>query len=244
MWNERYSTDEYIYGREPNTFLRKRFSAIPQGKVLCLGEGEGRNAVFLARQGYQVTAVDSSEVGREKALRLAEEHGVAINYIHADLAEFDAGENQWDGIVSIFCHLPPPLRQRLYQQIPVALKRGGVFLLEAYTPAQLKFGTGGPADEAMLMTADKLREEISGLDFEMLQEIEREVVEGTHHTGHAAVLQALALRPRRRYQVSSNRGAASHKLRYVESGGGEGDGICRACQPALKPDSGADRSDE
>jgi len=95
----------------------------------------------------------------------------------------------------------------------------------------------------MLMTADTLRQELKGIDFETLQEIEREVVEGTHHTGHAAALQALALRPRRRYQVSSNRGAASHALRYVESGGGEGDSNCRVCQPALKPDSDAERSD-
>jgi hypothetical protein len=107
----------------------------------------------------------------------------------------------------------------------------------------LKFGTGGPSDETMLMTADTLRQELKGIDFETLQEIEREVVEGTHHTGHAAALQALALRPRRRYQVSSNRGAASHALRYVESGGGEGDSNCRVCQPALKPDSDAERSD-
>jgi len=243
MWNERYNTDDYVYGTEPNTFLLEHYRTIPMGKVLCLGEGEGRNAVFLARQGYQVTAVDSSEVGREKALRLAQQHGVAINYVHADLAEFDIGENQWDGIVSIFCHLPPPVRQRIHQQVPIALKRGGAFLLEAYTPAQLKFGTGGPSDEAMLMTADKLREELSGLDFETLQEVEREVVEGTHHTGHAAVLQAVALKPRRRYQVSSNRGAASHKLRYVESGGGEGDSNCRVCQPALKPDADGEHSD-
>ncbi len=243
MWNERYSTDDYVYGTEPNEFLLAHFHIIPMGKVLCPGEGEGRNAVFLARQGYQVTAVDSSKVGREKALRLAERHGVAINYIHADLADFDAGENQWDGIISIFCHLQPQVRHHVYQQIPTALKRGGVFLLEAYTPAQLKFGTGGPPDEAMLMTADKLRKELSGIDFEMLHEIERDVVEGTLHTGHAAVLQAVALRPRRRYQVSTNRGAASHKLRYVESGGGEGDSNCRVCQPAIKPDSGADQSD-
>lgn len=235
MWNDRYNTADYVYGESPNDFLARHCSRIPKGKVLCLAEGEGRNAVFLARQGYQVTAVDASDVGLNKAQKLADKHGVNIHCVHADLANYELGDNQWEGIVAIFCHLPPEIRQRVHGQIHGALKRGGVFLLEAYTPRQLKFGTGGPGNIAMLMDKRALQSELEGLEFEHLQELERDVVEGTFHTGRAAVIQAIAVNPQRRYQVSSHRGGAVHKVRYVESGGGDSDPNCRICQPTMKP---------
>lgn len=193
MWNQRYNTAEYIYGTEPNDFLRAHAASIPAGgKVLCLAEGEGRNAVFLAQQGYQVTAVDSSDVGLAKAAALASARGVHIHCVHADLADFALGEQAWDGIVSIFCHLPSPVRQPLYAALARSLRPGGVFLLESYTPAQLAFNTGGPKDVDMLVDADTLRQELPGLQFSLLEECRREVVEGTYHTGLAAVVQAVA----------------------------------------------------
>ena len=193
MWNERYSTQQYIYGTEPNDFLRAHCTAIPAGgRVLCLAEGEGRNAVFLAQQGYAVTAVDSSDVGLAKAAALASARGVHITCIHADLAEFALGEEAWDGIVSIFCHLPSAIRQPLYAALGRALTPGGVLLLEGYTPAQLAFSTGGPKDVDMLVDAATLRRELTGLQFTLLEECQREVVEGTYHTGLAAVVQAVA----------------------------------------------------
>ena len=193
MWNQRYNTAEYIYGTEPNDFLRDHAAAIPAGgNVLCLAEGEGRNAVFLAQQGYRVTAVDSSDVGLAKATALASARGVHITCLHADLAEFALGEEAWDGIVSIFCHLPSAVRQPLYAALGRALTPGGVFLLESYTPAQLAFSTGGPKDVDMLVDAATLRRELTGLQFSLLEECQREVVEGTYHTGLAAVVQAIA----------------------------------------------------
>jgi 2-polyprenyl-3-methyl-5-hydroxy-6-metoxy-1,4-benzoquinol methylase len=114
VWDERYSPEEYAYGKTPNKFLEENFKVIPKGKVLSLAEGEGRNAVFLARQGYSVTAVDASPVGLQKAGKLAEANGVTIELIHADLADFEIGENRWDGIVSIFCPLPSALRKVLH----------------------------------------------------------------------------------------------------------------------------------
>ena len=111
MWDERYSPDEYVYGKAPNQFLEENYNAIPKGKVLSLAEGEGRNAVFLAKQGYSVTAVDASQVGLSKAKKLAEENGVELELIRGDLVDFDIGENKWDGIVSIFCPLPSALRK-------------------------------------------------------------------------------------------------------------------------------------
>lgn len=193
MWNERYNSPDYIYGTEPNAFLREHFAHIPAGgKVLCLAEGEGRNAVFLAQQGYAVTAVDLSEVGLAKAKALATARGVSITCLHADLGEFDMSERAWDGIVSIFCHLPPAPRQRLYCRVAAALTRSGVFLLESYTPDQLAFATGGPRDVNMLVDTKTLQTELIGLKFSLLEERKREVVEGSFHTGLAAVVQAIA----------------------------------------------------
>src|SRR5215472_8290534 len=126
MWDERYSSAEYAYGKTPNTFLEENFNAIPKGKILSVAEGEGRNAVFLAKQGYSVTAVDGSQVGLSKAKKLAEENRVAIELIHADLAEFDIGENKWDGIVSIFCPLPSAIRKKLHRKVVTGLDRKSV----------------------------------------------------------------------------------------------------------------------
>tara|TARA_B100000287_G_C20647660_1_gene785727 strand:+ start:423 stop:1010 length:588 start_codon:yes stop_codon:yes gene_type:complete len=194
MWDERYSSSTYVYGTEPNRFLAENTQRLPKGKILCLAEGEGRNAVHLARCGYEVTAVDQSEVGRAKALKLAEKHKVSIDYRIADLASFDMGIDQWDGIVSIYCHLPPALRCSVHQRVCRALKTGGVMLLEAYTPNQLKLGTGGPKEENMMMSVPILEKELSALHFRHLLELQRNVTEGTGHNGIGAVVQAIAVK--------------------------------------------------
>jgi SAM-dependent methyltransferase len=195
MWNERYSAKEYAYGTEPNTFLADHFAQLPQGRVLSLAEGEGRNAVFLAQQGYAVTAVDGSQVGLDKGHALADTKGVKVEWICADLADFELGENTWDAVVSIFCPLPPAIRQALYRKVLTALKPGGMFLLEAYTPDQIKHGTGGGKSVELMQTAASLRAELPGLDFVHLVELEREVIEGTFHTGLGAVVQAIGVKP-------------------------------------------------
>jgi SAM-dependent methyltransferase len=133
-------------------------------------------------------------VGLAKAAALASARGVHITCIHADLADFALGEEAWDGIVSIYCRLPSPVRQPLYAALGRALRPGGVFLLESYTPAQLAFSTGGPKDVDMLVDAAALRRELTGLQFTLLDERQRHVVEGTYHTGLAAVVQAIARR--------------------------------------------------
>ena len=192
MWDERYGSEEYAYGTTPNEFLVEKVSCIPKGEVLSLAEGEGRNAVFLAKQGYSVTAVDASLVGLNKARKLAEENGVAIEFIHADLADYDLGENKWDGIVSIFCPLPSSLRKELYKKVLAGLKRNGVFLLEAYTPDQLRHGTGGGNSADVMQSAETVSLELAGLKFKHLIELERDVREGVYHTGLGSVVQAVA----------------------------------------------------
>lgn len=194
MWDERYSAAGYAYGTSPNEFLKANVNSIPKGKVLSLAEGEGRNAVFLAKEGYSVTAVDASAVGLDKAKRLAEENEVVVQFIQADLADYVLGENEWDGIVSIFCPLPSSIRKQLYRKVEAALKRNGVFLLEAYTPDQLKHGTGGGNSLDVMQSKETLSIELAGLKFTHLRELEREVVEGTYHTGIGAVVQAIASR--------------------------------------------------
>jgi len=142
MWDQRYSSIDYAYGTKANDFLISMVDKLPTGKILCLAEGEGRNAVWLAEQGNEVTAVDSSEVGLKKAEKLAKERNVKITTVHADLADYDIGAQQWDAIISIFCHLPAELRQDVHRRCVQGLRNKGVMLLEAYTPKQLEYKTG------------------------------------------------------------------------------------------------------
>jgi len=193
-WDERYAQEGYLYGTDPNEFLKENFLKIPRGKVLFLAEGEGRNAVFLARQGYKVTAVDSSSVAIKKADGLARKNDVSITTFVADLNNFDLGEEQWDGIVSIFCHLPPALRKDVHIRIVRALKKGGVLLAEAYTPEQLQYKTGGPPVKELLVELSTLKNELHDLRFIHALETIREVHEGKLHFGKGAVVQIIAVK--------------------------------------------------
>lgn len=192
-WDQRYGAAVYAYGTTANDFLRSSLHHLPPaGDALCLAEGEGRNGVFLAEQGNQVTAVDSSEVGLAKAQALAKTRDVQITTIAADLADFRIAPQSFDIIVSIFCHLPPVLRKKIHQHVVDGLRPGGVFILEAYTPAQLDYGTGGPPVAELLMNVDELRSELGSLKILHALETEREVIEGHLHTGLGAVVQLIA----------------------------------------------------
>ncbi len=195
MWNERYSSPGYAYGTEPNDFLASVATRIPPGRVLSIADGEGRNGVFLATLGHDVTSVDASAVGLAKAQRLAATRGVHITTIVADLADYAIAPGSWQGIVSVFCHLPPALRQRVHRQVVRGLSPGGLFVLEAYSVRQLLHGTGGPASAELLPTLGALRTELAGLEQLHAVEIEREIHEGVHHDGLSAVVQVIARRP-------------------------------------------------
>ena len=196
-WDARYSEPGYVFGAEPNDFLREVADRIPPGRVLCLGEGEGRNAVFLAGHGHEVVAVDLSRVGLGKAEALSRERGVRISTVLADVATFPIEPGAWSGIVSLWLHLPPPLRADLHRRCVAGLAPGGAFVLEAFTPRQIEFATGGPQDVERLVTLASLRAELAGLDLEIGRELDREVREGCgrHHNGQAAVVQVLGRRP-------------------------------------------------
>lgn len=188
MWNERYRSDIFAYGTEPNSFLAENVNLLT-GPVLSLAEGEGRNAVFLASLGLDVLGVDGSEVGLAKAHKLADSKGVAIRTEVADLATYEPPLNYYGSVVSIFAHLPSDIRQRLYRLVEQCLKPGGIILLEAYSKSQLSRNTGGPKDPDMLMTAVDIQKEFPNCDVLLCQEIERDVFEGEFHTGLASVVE-------------------------------------------------------
>ncbi len=187
-WDDRYSEETFIFGLEPNSFLSESSHLLPKGgKILCLAEGEGRNALDLLNNGFDVHAVDLSTVGMKKAKDLAKTHGHELSYEIADLFEYDFGADKWDGIVSIFFHTPEKLRADFHQKIEKALKKGGIYLFEGYAKEQLQFATGGPKEENLLYRAN----DFNALQLEPLHHkaIEREVFEGTYHTGQSAVIQ-------------------------------------------------------
>ena len=194
MWDERYSQPGYAYGTGPNDFLVSVADRIPRGPVLCLAEGEGRNAVYLAQQGHQVTAVDQSPVGLAKAHELAKSRGVSVETVPSDLAQYTIRPGAWAGIVLVWVHVPPELRRAVHAAAVAGLRPGGALVLEAYTPAQVGRGTGGPPTKDLLMDLATLREELAGLDLEIGRELEREVQEGRFHQGRPAVVQVLGFK--------------------------------------------------
>jgi SAM-dependent methyltransferase len=194
MWDERYAQEGLAYGEDANSFLVSQEQRIRAGgrRALSLAEGEGRNAVWLASLGLEVTAVDLSIVGLQKASARAKQLGLSIRAVEADLGKWVIEPDHWDLIVSIFGHLPREVRASLYQQVVRGLAKGGLFILEAYTPSQITRGTGGPKDLSYLPSEADLRRELQGLHFLECREISREVIEGRYHTGIADVVQIVA----------------------------------------------------
>jgi len=194
MWDQRYASDDYVYGTEPNTFLAEHAHRL-QGPVLSLAEGEGRNAVFLASLGLAVLGVDASAVGLAKAQRLAAKRDVSIETAVVDLITYTPPQEHYGAVVSIFAHLPSQARRRLHRAVEQALKPGGLILLEGYSKAQLGRGTGGPSDLDMLLTTADIEQDFPHCEVLLCQEIERDVTEGRLHTGMASVVQFIGRKP-------------------------------------------------
>jgi len=192
FWNQRFAEAEFAYGEAPHVSLAEQFCTPGTGRVLCLAEGQGRNAVHLARLGYDVTALDYSEVGLERAQELAARHGVSIQTLQADLSTYAFELEAWDGIVSIFGHLPAALRARVNAQLHGALKPGGWLQLVGYHPKQLEYGTGGPQEPSMLYTVEELKAELGpGWTYRVAELVERELEEGPYHRGMSAFVHLL-----------------------------------------------------
>ena len=197
MWDQRFSGDDYLFGREPNDYLRSKAPLLPAGgSVLCVADGEGRNSVWLAQQGLKVQAFDISEVGVAKARLLALEAGVSVDYTVADCEQYNWAAQSYDGVVAIFIQFADPeMRSRLFANMVRALKPGGVLILQGYTPRQLDYKTGGPGQLSHLYTADLIRETFKDLQVVELVEYEAELTEGARHAGRSALLGLVATKP-------------------------------------------------
>ena len=194
FWDARYQHPNHVYGYKPNDFLRANEIMLRRrSRVLCLGDGEGRNGVWLAERGHRVTTVDISPVGVGKARELAAERGVEIDAQVGDLTQWvhtEAARGPWDAVVSIFCHLPAQTRTGISQALVASIAAGGKLVLEAYTPAQLQLGTGGPPDESLLLTRDRVLNDWAGLVLDV-HLVERRNFEGMGHQGLSSVVQVL-----------------------------------------------------
>lgn len=195
MWDERYSQEAYAYGEEPNAFFKACIDQLPApGRILLPAEGEGRNAVYAARQGWKVDAFDISAAGREKASRLAARHGVHIDYQVADYESARIDTGAYDAIALIFAHIHESHRRSAHRRLASALASGGRLILEAYSKEQLAYGTGGPPAEQLLYAVDDLREDFADLEVLQLEKIEAEIHEGQYHSGLASVIRLIAVR--------------------------------------------------
>lgn len=194
-WDAVYAEPGYAFGTAPNDFLVEVAARIQPGPVLYLGEGEGRNAVYLTARGHEVTAMDYSRVGLEKVQALAGERGVCIETVLADLADYDLGRGAWVAVVSIFLQVPLELRRRVHRAAVKALRPGGVFIAEAYALQQAALTSGGPRDTRLLYDLPVVQAELAGLDWEVARVVERELDQGRRNQGLCAVAQLLGRRP-------------------------------------------------
>jgi SAM-dependent methyltransferase len=189
-WEKRYAAPDYLYGTEPNAFLKAQARLLPKGgKALAVADGEGRNGVWLAEQGLDVLSVDFSPTAQAKAKALAERRGVAVRFVRADVTAWDWPSAEFDVIAVIFIQFCGPAeRRRIFAGIRQALEPGGLLLLQGYRPEQIAYGTGGPSEVENLYTEDMLREEFGGFARLDIKGHDSVVSEGSRHSGMAAVI--------------------------------------------------------
>ena len=195
-WNKRFAPEDYVFGTEPNDYLREHAARWHAGdRVLCVADGEGRNSVWLARRGIIVDAFDISEVGVAKARKLAATAGVTVAYDVCDCDAFRWPEATYDGIAAIFVQFADPaMRTRLFANMIRALKPGGAVVLQGYGPKQLEYKTGGPSLLEHLYTAQMLREAFASTEIIELREYDDDLTEGTRHRGRSALVGLVARR--------------------------------------------------
>lgn len=193
FWDERYSSEVYIYGEKPNRFFSGELEKLPVGKLLLPGEGEGRNAVWAASKGWEVYALDYSNEARKKALALAEKNKVKLHdYTLSDLETVKLPENHFDVIATVFLHLEPALRKDFHDKIIQSLKPGGHLIIEAFSKAQLSFQSGGPKNPDLLYSTEIFKSDFNAMEIISLIETNETLFEGDHHSGEAALVRLVA----------------------------------------------------
>lgn len=194
FWDDRYSTDEFVYGTEPNEFFKENIDKLPPGKLLLPGEGEGRNAVYAARLGWIVDATDQSKVAKLKAEKLANEFGVKINYSVCDIKDYIFKENYYDAAAVIFFHKPMEMRPEIHRKIVNSLKTNGVLIFEMFNKEQLGRDTGGPQNYDMLYSTEDIERDFSSLKSLFLENKMIYLDEGPKHSGEASVLRYVGIK--------------------------------------------------
>lgn len=195
FWNQRFDKEEFIFGKEPNEYLalQARKYLKPNNKVLCIADGEGRNGVWLAKQGMQVVGFDASDIALRKAKQFAKDNQVEVEYSFSDTDSFDWQVNVYDAVIAIFIQFAdPPMRARIFKQIHQALKPGGILILQGYTPKQLEYKTGGPSLIEHLYTEQMIRDLTQEFQMLDLRCYEQELNEGARHAGMSALLGLVA----------------------------------------------------
>ncbi|WKV12107.1 class I SAM-dependent methyltransferase [Marivirga harenae] len=192
FWNERYAKEEFIYGTEPNEFFRDVLAVLPIGKIILPCDGEGRNAVYAAKKGWEVNAFDFSPSAKEKARALAKQEMVYPVFEVADMREKDFKEDSADVVALIYAHFPAELRKIAHQKAVKWLKPGGKLILEAFNPKQMENASGGPKNIDMLYTEEMLSKDFEDLNIEKLEVLEINLSEGNFHQGKADVIRLIA----------------------------------------------------
>jgi len=195
MWNQRYQGDEYAYGFMPNAHFKAFLSGLKPGRLLLPGEGEGRNAVYAAAMGWQVTAMDYSEEAQRKAMALADQNQVSFDYQLCPIESYQPDACKYDVIACVFLHLPAEVRHQAYENLLKGLKPGGHFFVTGFTKQQLQYSSGGPKNADWLFSAEELEKEFSGLRVLHNKEQIITLDEGDFHAGEAAVVEFVGLKP-------------------------------------------------
>ena len=195
FWDERYLTDEYVYGKEANAFFSTQLDEADPGLMLLPGEGEGRNAVYAARKGWAVDAFDQSSVGQAKALALASELGTEISYSVCRMEDFSFKQNHYDAVGLMYFHTDPAGRIFLHRKVFESLKPGGKLILEAFHKEQLKNDTGGPKSPALLFDEETLSSDFALFETLLLEKQDIVLNEGPFHQGAASVIRFLGKKP-------------------------------------------------
>ncbi|WP_424962106.1 class I SAM-dependent methyltransferase [Ekhidna sp.] len=192
FWDKRYAQKEYVYGEQPNHFLKEVIDNLKPGKVILPAEGEGRNAVYAASIGWEVDAYDSSEKGKSKAESLAIKKGVSINYTTNDHEAWEPKHETYDLAVMTYAHCDPKTRKALHEKVIRSLKPGGIVLYEAFRKEQIELDTGGPKDIDMLLNEEILRADFRNLSIIKLEELEVDLSEGEYHNGVSRIIRMIA----------------------------------------------------
>lgn len=194
FWDERYSIKDYVYGTSPNQFFREQIEKLKAGRILMLGEGEGRNAVYAAKLGWQVDAIDSSSAAKEKALKLAEENKVSINYQVSDIFSYNFPKNKYDAVGIIFLHMNESESKILYKKCVNALRKDRKIILELFSKNQFGKNSGGPQDLSLLYSVEQIHKNFYTLKHELLQEENILLSEGEFHKGEASVIRFVGIK--------------------------------------------------